>query len=338
MSKLWGYSVSGISRAILLFSLSFLPFIQPFHLQPRTSYHTEALAFLVGVLLLLSCKLQVSSASKILLVFTFLVALQEAYLPALYLLWFVLLLEAARSLSFTSLRFLLYGFCAGGILNTLLGVYQFVHGHEVFGALGQSNHYATYLMISVIAFLYFRNLLFIVPLFGLLISDSRSAILYLVFFTFCYFLYVHKQAYKIWLPILLSVLIVGGITVVQANDVVRLWLWKEAVVAFFSAPLLGIGIGNFAIQYNNQMVTHSHNLIFQLLVETGVVGLTLILLWAFAVLRSIRIKPLVLVTSLGIIGIHSFLEYPLWYSHFLGITAVLIGSLQSTNNEGGQGV
>jgi hypothetical protein len=77
--------------------------------------------------------------------------------------------------------------------------------------------------------------------------------------------------------------------------------------------------------YNN-----AHNILLQLFAETGAIGLVLFLAplvaWAFVVLK---IRPDArqwwLLATLGVFGIHSLLEYPLWYAHFLGIAALLLG-------------
>ncbi len=120
--------------------------------------------------------------------------------------------------------------------------------------------------------------------------------------------------------------------------------WQHVRTAwwtFMHAPFLGVGWGQFpwydfefkalyGEKYPLGVTTHAHNLITQLLAETGLAGTLLvtggILLW----LRDLRAAKLdldhwwlfaVLVT----IGIHSMLEFPLWYANFLGVAAVSLG-------------
>lgn len=80
-----------------------------------------------------------------------------------------------------------------------------------------------------------------------------------------------------------------------------------------------------------QRVSHAHNLVLQLLAETGVSGLLLVLgglaSWLLRIFRSEhRTWPYFLLFALlGILSIHAMLEYPLWYAYFLGIAALLLG-------------
>jgi hypothetical protein len=68
----------------------------------------------------------------------------------------------------------------------------------------------------------------------------------------------------------------------------------------------------------------------QLLAETGAIGASVIvgaiLLW-FADLRRAKfgLEAWWLLSLVVVIGIHSLLEYPLWYAYFLGMAALLLG-------------
>jgi hypothetical protein len=78
------------------------------------------------------------------------------------------------------------------------------------------------------------------------------------------------------------------------------------------------------------LFNHSHNIVLQLLAETGIAG-TLIIVGAvlawLAGLRRVRfdLQWWWLLALLAVIGIHSLLEYPLWYAYFLGPAALLLG-------------
>jgi len=121
----------------------------------------------------------------------------------------------------------------------------------------------------------------------------------------------------------------------------RLQLWSEAWGIFLAEPFLGAGWGQFSWHHflhqaaagpgmNPGVYNHAHNIVMQLLAETGVLGTLLIIgaivLW-LADLRRIKLDLEWgwLLALLGVIGIHSLLEYPLWYAYFLGIGAVLLG-------------
>jgi O-antigen ligase len=118
-------------------------------------------------------------------------------------------------------------------------------------------------------------------------------------------------------------------------------MWHVAWEVFRQAPALGVGFRQVSEQYF--LVTaqvsprralgftdHTHNIVLQTMVEFGAVG-TLILLagalaWVAGWLRQPRTPALWWLIGLtAVLAIHSMLEYPLWYTFFLGIAAVLLG-------------
>ncbi len=124
---------------------------------------------------------------------------------------------------------------------------------------------------------------------------------------------------------------------------VRLSEWRKAWLMFLESPLWGIGIGNygwysfnyqalpeFAAISEGNLFHHSHNLIMQVLAELGIAGLFLLFFmaatWLRQVLPSWKNPTHWLILALVIVLLlHSTVEYPLWYSYFLGIAAVLLG-------------
>lgn len=121
----------------------------------------------------------------------------------------------------------------------------------------------------------------------------------------------------------------------------RLQLWREAGWMFLQAPILGVGWGQFAwnhFEYHSQFgadeafkpAHNAHNIVLHLLAETGIVGVSLVaggvLLWLKGMMRAtLDLEHWWLLTLLAVIGIHSLLEYPLWYSYFLGMAAFALG-------------
>lgn len=114
---------------------------------------------------------------------------------------------------------------------------------------------------------------------------------------------------------------------------------QQAWQIFSQHPLLGAGWGQFAWQ-NFLLTDHypaiqgyshdAHNLIFQLLAETGIFGagivlLSVILLIAKQCHSPITIERWWLSALLTILAVHSLLAAPFWYAYFLGIAALLIG-------------
>ena len=114
---------------------------------------------------------------------------------------------------------------------------------------------------------------------------------------------------------------------------------------FRDAPVFGIGFKHFA--WNNFLlaekipgaapdegvIDHAHNLIFQIAAEFGVSGLIVLLgglgWWGWSMRRAQIDPPLWWMAAvLGVLGLHSMLEYPLWYAYFLGIAAIVMGAAE----------
>jgi O-antigen ligase len=121
----------------------------------------------------------------------------------------------------------------------------------------------------------------------------------------------------------------------------RLQLWGEGWQMFLDAPLIGAGFGQFAWEHflhqaaNDAaaapgVFNHAHNIVVQLLAETGIAGALIVVgaavVW-IADLRNVKFAPewWWLLALLSVIGIHSMLEHPLWYAYFLGVAALLLG-------------
>ena len=110
--------------------------------------------------------------------------------------------------------------------------------------------------------------------------------------------------------------------------------WQKAILTFKEFPIWGIGWGGFARQsvnlhplfpdaaLNSGLFTNCHNLILQLLSETGIVG-TIILMGGLVialirlVYKNLTIETLTLLCLIGTTMSHSMNEYPLWYIYFL---------------------
>jgi hypothetical protein len=133
-----------------------------------------------------------------------------------------------------------------------------------------------------------------------------------------------------------------------ASGGIRVQLWHEAMLIFAQYPLLGAGFGQFAFQHmllavdmHNPVVSglynNAHNLVMQIAAETGLAGLAILLgtlgLWfRQSVMREAQFTLYHWwgYAILGVLGIHSLLEYPLWYAYFIGVAAVMLGMLDNT--------
>ncbi|WP_312854398.1 PglL family O-oligosaccharyltransferase [Paludibacterium denitrificans] len=121
--------------------------------------------------------------------------------------------------------------------------------------------------------------------------------------------------------------------------------WTKAWEVFKANPWFGVGLGGFGSQSvwmeaylglpkvpESWLFTQSHNLIFQLLAETGLVGTSVVVIGLIACTGPYFRKSEQTVDNLLLVSIammilgHSMFEYPLWYLPFL-TALVLICSL-----------
>ncbi|MDD4929485.1 MAG: Wzy polymerase domain-containing protein [Gallionella sp.] len=131
-----------------------------------------------------------------------------------------------------------------------------------------------------------------------------------------------------------------------ASGDIRLYLWHETWLIFKESPWLGAGFGQFAWQHFQLgpvlrqtsivgLYNNAHNLIFQFAAEAGVAGLTVLFTGIGLWLNGIRRAAMSAArwwgyAILGVLAIHSLLEYPLWYVYFLAVAAILLGALDET--------
>lgn len=205
-------------------------------------------------------------------------------------------------------------------------------------------------------------------LFVLTLSGSRSSWLYLLMMAglagWCWYKdkamrYLLRYALALLLGFALMHLVVqlpflagaGEETnALRSSDTsgrIRLFLWHEAGLIFLQSPWLGAGFGQFAwhhfelqpvLQPKNivGLYNNAHNLILQLAAEAGIAGLLAFFATFGAWLYGLRRVTLGAAhwwgyAAVGVLAIHSLLEYPLWYSYFIAIFAVLLGMLDETH-------
>jgi len=131
---------------------------------------------------------------------------------------------------------------------------------------------------------------------------------------------------------------------------IRLSIWREAWLIFKQNPILGAGFDQYPWQHFllgpvlrdgtmtqlNDYVEHAHNLIFHFAAVMGLTGLLALLVpltrWVKQFYRASRSEYHWWGGAmLGILLIHSMLEYPLWYTFFLGVASVVLGMLDDTS-------
>lgn len=145
---------------------------------------------------------------------------------------------------------------------------------------------------------------------------------------------------------------------------IRLYLWGESLTMFRESPWLGVGFGQFAWNHFQLapvlrapgaivgLYNNAHNLILQLAAETGLAGLLSLLVpmgvWIYGLHKRYAIFSLSRpvenggqrapldaamwwgLAAFGVQAIHSLLEYPMWYTYFIAIAALLLGALDET--------
>ncbi len=126
----------------------------------------------------------------------------------------------------------------------------------------------------------------------------------------------------------------------EGGLIFRLELWRQALAVWSTAPWIGVGAFNVlptayiieSFETHRPLDTYVHNAFLQVLAEFGVVGIAALLAVLFAVGRQFvthrsALKPAdaVGLLWLGILGIHSMLEFPLWYMHFLVLFSLVLG-------------
>lgn len=135
----------------------------------------------------------------------------------------------------------------------------------------------------------------------------------------------------------------------DASGSIRAHLWKEAALIFAQYPLMGAGFGQFAFQHfllsselRNPAVAglynNAHNVVMQVAAEGGLAGVAILLgamgLWFWqAVVRTAQFTLYHWwgYAVLAVLGIHSLLEYPLWYVYFIGVAAIMLGMFDTSN-------
>ncbi|MGE0556664.1 MAG: Wzy polymerase domain-containing protein [Burkholderiales bacterium] len=181
-------------RCSLLFAalLCVLPFLQPFHTAPLTSFYTEALAIGLGLgvlAVLLDRGAREAAEVPWITLLPFGLALLllihgvlgwspyfgQALMGALYLAWAGVLIIAVRVLlricgAETVCAVVAAGLAAGAVLGAVIGVIQHFnlatplqdyitqpHSSAIFGNMGQPNHYAAYTTLGLFSLAYLHD-------------------------------------------------------------------------------------------------------------------------------------------------------------------------------------
>ena len=140
------------------------------------------------------------------------------------------------------------------------------------------------------------------------------------------------------------------VRIAKTGQDARLEIWRDTLKMISERPWLGwgwrdMGYGHYVTLFNNRfdgLLDNAHNLFLQLSVEFGL-PLTFLffcaVLWIFYSAKPWKIssgaetnfinsdKQFSWIILLLIVGIHSMLEYPLWYAEFLFLAGIFFGYL-----------
>jgi hypothetical protein len=124
----------------------------------------------------------------------------------------------------------------------------------------------------------------------------------------------------------------------------RFGIWSNTLVMIAREPWAGVGYGEFNLAWTlsafpgrpTAFFDHAHNVALHLLVELGIpLGATSLLLLLAALVQAGRrahahegpnaVSHRAAFIAVLLIGLHSLLEYPLWYGYFLLPTAFVWG-------------
>jgi O-antigen ligase len=177
---------------------------------------------------------------------------------------------------------------------------------------------------------------------ALLVTFSRGAIISTIIggllFSYLHikkkgFNNVSKRKLKLILALFITALVIGifisekttdGKTFIQIIDMFeradsdRLMIWREAINALSLNPLNGSGLGNYRLAWH----IYVHNEILQMLVETGIIGLSGFLFFLFFVFKKIQQQY---------VTIHSVERKALCLGILTGTFATLMHSMVSFN-------
>ncbi len=130
----------------------------------------------------------------------------------------------------------------------------------------------------------------------------------------------------------------GGAQRLAESDISgsRVGIWRDTLTLIAQQPWTGVGFGEFNFAWTLTPLPqrpvaffdHTHNLPLQLAVELGLplaAGVMALLLWAlwrgmrqaWAVPAGLGVAQRSAMLMVLMIGLHSLVEYPLWYSYFL---------------------
>lgn len=225
-------------------------------------------------------------------------------------------------------------FCAGGAITGLYGLIEKLINYGVAGFRGPSvflnpNYFALMMVFTCICAVvqlvqsnhwYLYAIVLCLGLSGIIMADGRAALITAAICSLLALLLLKQWRLTIIL-ILLTVILVPLLMTIFPNMFIRLegvsvsadfehriLIWKAAVKGFLQAPVFGQGAWMFekigVPFYAGLYEVHAHNLFFEILLMSGVVGTTLIAGYVLILVRDLtrmyRLKHVALFAVPGI--------------------------------------
>jgi len=383
----------------LLALIPVVPLLPTSHAAPISTFYTEWMAIVLGLLLAFSILpilyrfkcIHIPRITLLPLIIMVVIGVQIFVLPqvvnehaqmaVLYLLWSMLLMVLVRSLiAATSLAYVSYYLAVGLVIaSASAAIYEFIFRlldfHQWWGGVGQANNYGDLLALGFASALYILTIkpkqrnywlgLMAIIVLGLSLTTSRSVWLYWLVMMLLSWKWQRQQ-----LSIIVAGIVLYGVfQLCWANDLlfssvtaaerlaermggtsIRGQLWTVAWRIFIDSPWIGVGFGQFDWEYFNagfhipeatKRAEHAHNIVLHLLAEVGLIPVlalfSMLGYWFKQLLTTLLVEsglkknpvcinafPLWLLMLMAVLGIHSLLEYPLWYAQFLIIAAFVL--------------
>lgn len=374
-----------------------LSWLFPDHYLPWRAFYNEFLAFSSLLLLLLT---QISAEKKTshllvviisaiaFLIFQNLVGvysfLSDIFFSIAYLagalVAYQIGISSAKRIEF--IFWLAITLALAGTISAIIGLCQWLHIESFWfvksdrsvGNLAQANNFASLLFWAFCAITYLYTarfassgtylLISFILVLGLVLSESRTPILFAIFFLAWLIWGVKKQildkrALLSTAPLLLFALMYGVFPAVDAlwnftePEQVRLLsgkyanrieIWKSLTTALLHIPSVGYGMGQVSTaQFTylsefaapTDFVEYSHNIALDLLIWFGPIagGLVIIFLswWIGSRFWKVRcLENWFLLACVGGTIIHSNLEYPIAYAYFLLPFSLMLGLIDQS--------
>lgn len=166
-------------------------------------------------------------------------------------------------------------------------------------------------------------------------ADKQVRLIFFLIFSASIYLIAVEYIYPLLQTLMHTSQISSGLERISSDSHAgrRLVEWEKAWMVFKQHPLWGYGWNEYAKQsvllhhlfphapLNDGLFTNSHNLITQLLAETGIIGTLIIVIGLITaiwrIIKDSSLESIIILCMTGTTLSHSMLEYPLWYLYFL---------------------